>query len=882
MLSLITTFFGVLAKQWLYQYISVASGDPRSRALVRQARNLGLHAWHVPAFIGILPIILHISLALFLAGLILLLQKILTFLAYIMTVVVGTVYAAYFISNVLPIIYPRCPYRTALTPKFHQLYLALPTFPRVHLVSSSDEVTDSGSTLPLPNNTPKHYVVLGSTQQHKLKQWYIRLRSLHIAIVPPSAVKPVPWRDAERDDALNTKGALEGKALSWLWKSSYNPTAKRVVLDALAGLLPEQQEKYGESWEPDVMVSVEEELRRACTHLCSAGLNPETERRLELYLRALKQIQPFLEGALLENHAGQIQLPDGVMQVWKGSSSGAQLRALLECGFYQLDEFADPGRHLESTLSRQTRLRYPAEKWVSLIQKAHEQGPVRPVQFFGSTVKILAILKKVAFFASPCFEDDSPYMSVHHPNETMCLAMYEYIVEYSGAEGITLVGEEGYRDNIRYILLRLLVTFASPEWTRAGKPAPKHRKKAIRIALDCLLDMAEGEEESTNQVPLWTSREISSLVEFTKTPLFDRSTSSGNRRDTPTIDPRIFEKTLGLFVGKRGLRAGSWTSIAVARLNRIVLMPVYLSSAGQLSQNINHALLRLLVALTFKRSPVQTWKGMKVDTVHAVLECLLQNMNHSGRATSVAATVWSSSETDLLVQFTKTRVFKDYFPTAGTSPARRQVFLKTFILIWKYCIPNDFSVSFPPFPKSIIKLSLRMYLHGAPAGVRGLTDEERNANLDFLFRAFDHHYKPLYKGISSANLIDELWKSWVGQVNGGLTGADQASQPVFLEHYIAGIPTQQERISARLSIGGDSWVDQQVDYIHQPKILYRICIILLIGIGYDSRAILRLLELKPDAESWYECLDSLAALPYGHIPSAQEIIPLLSSHISSN
>jgi len=34
-LSLLTAFLGVLAKQWLYQYMAVTSGDARSRALIR-------------------------------------------------------------------------------------------------------------------------------------------------------------------------------------------------------------------------------------------------------------------------------------------------------------------------------------------------------------------------------------------------------------------------------------------------------------------------------------------------------------------------------------------------------------------------------------------------------------------------------------------------------------------------------------------------------------------------------------------------------------------------------------------------------------------------------------------------------------------------------
>ena len=123
-MSLLTAFLGLLAKQWLYQYVSTTFGPPRTRALIRQARNLCLHEWHVPTLIGVLPVILHVSLALFFAGLIILLYSLLSSLAYF--VAAGIVYTAYFISNFLPVFFPRSPYRTGLTPMLYHLSISLP------------------------------------------------------------------------------------------------------------------------------------------------------------------------------------------------------------------------------------------------------------------------------------------------------------------------------------------------------------------------------------------------------------------------------------------------------------------------------------------------------------------------------------------------------------------------------------------------------------------------------------------------------------------------------------------------------------------------------------------------------------------------------------
>ncbi|KAK0217180.1 hypothetical protein IW262DRAFT_1276067, partial [Armillaria fumosa] len=70
MLSLITALVAVLVKQWLHQYVAVVSdSSARDRARIRHMRHAGLQAWQVPMIIDLLPVLLHVSLALFFAGL---------------------------------------------------------------------------------------------------------------------------------------------------------------------------------------------------------------------------------------------------------------------------------------------------------------------------------------------------------------------------------------------------------------------------------------------------------------------------------------------------------------------------------------------------------------------------------------------------------------------------------------------------------------------------------------------------------------------------------------------------------------------------------------------------------------------------------------------
>ncbi|KAF9042767.1 hypothetical protein BDZ89DRAFT_903247, partial [Hymenopellis radicata] len=69
--SLAVALAAVLIKQWLHHYVSLHSGTPSRRSHVRHFRFTGLELWRVRIIIGILPVIMNLSLALFLSGLIL-------------------------------------------------------------------------------------------------------------------------------------------------------------------------------------------------------------------------------------------------------------------------------------------------------------------------------------------------------------------------------------------------------------------------------------------------------------------------------------------------------------------------------------------------------------------------------------------------------------------------------------------------------------------------------------------------------------------------------------------------------------------------------------------------------------------------------------------
>ncbi|PBK86592.1 hypothetical protein ARMGADRAFT_940347, partial [Armillaria gallica] len=69
-LSLTTALIAVLVKQWLHYYIALPSGTPRERSHVRQFRYMGFQKWHVLVIVGLLPVLMHIALAIFFVGLV--------------------------------------------------------------------------------------------------------------------------------------------------------------------------------------------------------------------------------------------------------------------------------------------------------------------------------------------------------------------------------------------------------------------------------------------------------------------------------------------------------------------------------------------------------------------------------------------------------------------------------------------------------------------------------------------------------------------------------------------------------------------------------------------------------------------------------------------
>ncbi|SJL16736.1 uncharacterized protein ARMOST_20265 [Armillaria ostoyae] len=198
--SLATALFAVLTKQWIHQYIAVPSGTPRDRCHVRQFRYMGLEQWGVGFIIGLLPVLLSMSLGIFLVGLVLFLAPLQVMIASVVGAITFISFAAYFGSNFLPIMYPSCPYKTPLSHYLFLLYAYI-----THNDFSSD--ISSSSSSPSSSMNPKSE--------------------------PPIRT----LRDAEHSAVESNAEEMDVHALAWLFNMSSNPSVKTIVIQS-TGILP--------------------------------------------------------------------------------------------------------------------------------------------------------------------------------------------------------------------------------------------------------------------------------------------------------------------------------------------------------------------------------------------------------------------------------------------------------------------------------------------------------------------------------------------------------------------------------------------------------------------------------------------------------------------
>ncbi|KAK0227823.1 hypothetical protein IW262DRAFT_1454998 [Armillaria fumosa] len=247
---------------WLHHYVALPSGTPRDRSFTRQFRFAGFQKWHVQIIIGLLPVLMHLALAIFLSGLVVFLHPLRAALSWIICAGTAVVYVAYVLAAVFPIIFPQCPYRTPLC---DLIYISLQRIiPQVtwqrkdHFLSACRRGNIFHMFRCLPDVTTRNPKSLTMIESKFVQQ---------------------------------TSANLAAEALHWLFSVSSNPTVQSIVIQSIGGL-PMSSEETFHALQGDTDTT--DKLHRSLLERClrKKGFHHEPVPGMELKLGRLLRFHP--------------------------------------------------------------------------------------------------------------------------------------------------------------------------------------------------------------------------------------------------------------------------------------------------------------------------------------------------------------------------------------------------------------------------------------------------------------------------------------------------------------------------------------------------------------------------------------------------------------
>ncbi|KAI5887898.1 uncharacterized protein SCHCODRAFT_02553307 [Schizophyllum commune H4-8] len=249
-LSLATVLIAVLVKQWLQEYVKTPSGPPRDRALIRHMRYKELVRWKVPFIISLIPVLLHISLALFLAGLIVFLYALSLPITWTVAALTGMTYLFYLWTHALAVVHWQCSYRTPVTHAVRDLLRRLITayygLKPARLVSRLQRWP--ATIAPLAQSVARWFVrkrvILSTLWAHP---WSIIslmwLRTKNVFTSDSALLRPPKFAGQEEVAAIRMQGDrldqsildMMFDSLTWLYTNSTNLSARNIISEACAG-----------------------------------------------------------------------------------------------------------------------------------------------------------------------------------------------------------------------------------------------------------------------------------------------------------------------------------------------------------------------------------------------------------------------------------------------------------------------------------------------------------------------------------------------------------------------------------------------------------------------------------------------------------------------
>ncbi|KAF5353795.1 hypothetical protein D9758_010604 [Tetrapyrgos nigripes] len=227
-LSLATALLSVLVKQWLQAYnFSLPTGNAQERAKIRQFRYLGFEKWKVPEIIGLLPIILHASLGLFMVGLSVYVSELHQSLCWIVISVTIISFLVYFGSIIIPVIHIQCPYRVPILFSLLQLLM----FP-LNIIQHLLKLVNYHGKKYHYRFQANHLQNLSQPKWPSAPDTSLRnAEAMFLHLIPPT------WRDNYRLSSSSTRHhTMLAYCLKWLQSLQSNNSIQEVVHQAIHGV----------------------------------------------------------------------------------------------------------------------------------------------------------------------------------------------------------------------------------------------------------------------------------------------------------------------------------------------------------------------------------------------------------------------------------------------------------------------------------------------------------------------------------------------------------------------------------------------------------------------------------------------------------------------
>ncbi len=343
--SLITALVAVLVKQWLHQYIAIVSdSSARDRARIRHLRYAGLQTWQVPMIIGLLPVLLHVSLALFFAGLVVFMFSLGMKVAWLVSIIGAATYIAYVIALILPLIHPHCPYKVPLTIYIHRLYQFVNNKLIPHIQYCILFMQHHPSTR-----------VFGHNSRIYLSGYWEKRDIISQRLKCPTL------KEIEHSHVRKCGADVDAQSLQWLHSSTSNVSVHQSVLQAFSGMTSNTLEYLSDQYRSMFTAPLLERM----THTAQLAPSPDVERELELYYRAYVLLCP-------DHWLGLATNVDGLADRY----SNEQLKMVL----YSMTSSEKATTVLLGILQgpRRSSLTLHPAVWKTLIDAAISRAPDRP------------------------------------------------------------------------------------------------------------------------------------------------------------------------------------------------------------------------------------------------------------------------------------------------------------------------------------------------------------------------------------------------------------------------------------------------------------------------------------------------------------------------